>query len=132
MEFKYPLPPFTMETALQKVQIMEEIWNSNDPEKLSEFCSINTEWREKTEFIQGRTAVKELLKQKWSRELNYSQKKELWGFRGNRMAVRFEYAYQNEEGQWFKAYGNELLEYDESGLLARRYASMNELPDEEA
>ncbi|MGE5106459.1 MAG: DUF1348 family protein [Sphingobacteriales bacterium] len=132
MEQRHPLPPFTMETALQKVQMAEDAWNSKDPERVCLAYTIDTEWRNRTEFINGREAVKEFLKRKWERELNYKLKKELWGFRENRMAVRFEYEYQNAEGQWFRAYGNENWEFDENGLMRKRYASINDLPIKES
>lgn len=127
MEQKHPLPPFTMETALQKVQLAEDAWNSKDPERIALAYTIDTEWRNRTEFINGREAVKEFLKGKWEKELDYKLKKELWGFRENRMAVRFEYEYHNAEGQWFRAYGNENWEFDENGLMHKRFASINDL-----
>lgn len=128
MEQKHPLPPFTLETALQKVQIAENAWNSKDPERIALAYSEDTEWRNRTEFINGRKEVITFLKQKWENELEYKLKKELWGFRENRMAVRFEYEYRNAEGQWFRAYGNENWEFDENGLMKKRYASINDLP----
>jgi len=128
MEQRHPLPPFTMETALQKVQLAEDAWNSKDPERISLAYTIDTEWRNRTDFINGREAVKAFLKKKWEKELNYTLKKELWGFRENRMAVRFEYEYQDAAGQWFRAYGNENWEFDENGLMRKRYASINDLP----
>ena len=131
MEQRHPLPPFTMETALQKVQMAEDAWNSKDPERVSLAYTIDTEWRNRTDFINGREEVKAFLKKKWEKELNYKLKKELWGFRENRMAVRFEYEYQNAEGQWFRAYGNENWEFDENGLMRKRYASINDLPIDE-
>lgn len=131
MEQKFRLPPFNMETALQKVQLAEDAWNSKDPERIALAYSIDTEWRNRTEFINGREAIKEFLKQKWEKELDYKLKKELWGFRENRMAVRFEYEYRNAEGLWFRAYGNELWEFDENGLMRKRFASINDLPIEE-
>lgn len=131
MEQRHPLPPFTMETALQKVQMAEDAWNSKDPERVSLAYTIATEWRNRTDFINGREEVKAFLKKKWEKELNYKLKKELWGFRENRMAVRFEYEYQNAEGQWFRAYGNENWEFDENGLMRKRYASINDLPIDE-
>jgi uncharacterized protein len=126
-----PFPPFTLETALQKVQIAEDAWNSQDPERISKAYTIDTEWRNRTEFINGRKAVVQFLKQKWENELHYKLKKELWGFRENRMAVRFEYEYQNMDGQWFRAYGNENWEFDANGLMQKRYASINDLPIDE-
>ncbi len=131
MDQKHPLPPFTMETALQKVQLAEDAWNSKDPEIVSLAYTIDTEWRNRTTFINGREAVKEFLKDKWQRERHYKLKKELWGFRENRMAVRFEYEYQDAAGQWFRAYGNENWEFDENGLMRKRYASINDLPIKE-
>lgn len=125
---RYPIPPFTMETALQKVQAAEDAWNTRDPEKVSQAYTLDTEWRNRTEFINGREEVKAFLTRKWQKELNYKLKKELWGFRENRMAVRFEYEYQNAEGQWFRAYGNENWEFDEDGYMRKRYASINDLP----
>lgn len=131
MEQKLPLPPFNMETALQKVQLAEDAWNSQDPERIALAYTIDTECRNRTEFINGREAVKEFLKHKWEKELNYTLKKELWGFRENRMAVLFEYEYHNAEGQWFRAYGNENWEFDENGLMRKRFASINDLAIDE-
>jgi nuclear transport factor 2 (NTF2) superfamily protein len=128
IEQKHPLPPFTMETALQKVQLAEDAWNSKDPNRVALAYTIDTEWRNRTDFINGREAVKEFLKGKWEREIDYKLKKELWGFRENRMAVRFEYEYRDAEGQWFRAYGNENWEFDENGLMRKRFASINDLP----
>lgn len=132
MEKKYPLPPFTLETARQKVQLAEDAWNSKDPEKIALAYSSNSEWRNRTTFINGREEIVAFLKDKWKKELNYKLKKELWGFRDNRMAVRFEYEFQNSEGQWFRAYGNENWEFDENGLMQKRYASINDLTIDEA
>lgn len=126
-EKRLPLPPFTLETAIQKVQLAEDAWNSKDPERVSRAYTIDTEWRNRTEFINGREEVKKFLERKWEKELNYKLKKELWGFRENRMAVRFEYEYQTKEGKWFRAYGNENWEFDENGLMRRRFASINDL-----
>ena len=131
MEKKYPLPPFTEETARQKVQAAEDGWNSKDPIKVSMAYSENTEWRNRIEFLNGRSEVQAFLKNKWETELDYKLKKELWGFTGNRIAVRFEYEYRNKEGNWFRAYGNENWEFDENGLMEKRFASINDLPIEE-
>lgn len=128
---KLPVPPFNMETAIQKVQIAEDAWNSQDIEKISLAYTIDTEWRNRTEFINGREEVKAFLKRKWEKELNYKLKKELWGFRENRMAVRFEYEWQDISGQWFRSYGNELWEFDDNGLMKKRFASINDLSIEE-
>ncbi len=128
MEKRLPLPPFTMETALQKVQMAEDAWNSRDPERVSLAYSPDTEWRNRTEFLHGREEVKQFLQRKWEKELDYILKKELWGFRENRMAVRFEYEWHDQQGQWFRSYGNELWEFDDNGLMRKRYASINDLP----
>ena len=125
---RYPLPPFTRETALQKVQLAEDAWNSKDPEKVSLAYTVDTEWRNRTEFINGRSAVQDFLRRKWQKELDYKLKKELWGFRENRMAVRFEYEWHDDAGQWYRSYGNELWEFDENGLMRKRFASINDAP----
>lgn len=122
-----PLPPFTLETALQKVQMAEDAWNTKDPEKVSLAYSVDTEWRNRTEFLNGREEIKAFLKRKWKKELGYKLKKELWGFRENRIAVRFEYEWHDHKGQWYRSYGNELWEFDENGYMRKRYASINDL-----
>ncbi|MBI3240355.1 MAG: DUF1348 family protein, partial [Flavobacteriia bacterium] len=114
-EQRFPLPPFTLETALEKVQLAEDAWNSKDPERVSKAYTLDSEWRNRTRFINGREEIVAFLTEKWAKEHNYKLKKELWGFRENRMAVRFEYEYRNEAGQWFRAYGNENWEFDENG-----------------
>ena len=124
---KLPLPPFTMETAVEKVQIAEDAWNTKDPKKICLAYTIDTEWRNRTEFINGREEVKQFLKRKWERELDYKLKKELWGFRNNRMAVRFEYEWHDQTGQWFRSYGIETWEFDDNGLMRKRFASINDL-----
>ena len=131
MEKKYPLPPFTEETARQKVQAAEDGWNSKDPIKVSMAYSEDTEWRNRIQFLKGRAEVQAFLKDKWETELDYKLKKELWGFTGNRIAVRFEYEFRNKAGKWFRAYGNENWEFDENGLMKKRFASINDLPIEE-
>ena len=131
-DIRLPIPPFSLETALQKVQAAEDAWNTKDPEKVSLAYTFDTEWRNRTDFINGREAVKVFLKAKWENELDYKLKKELWGFRGNRMAVRFEYEYHNAKGQWFRAYGNENWEFDENGFMAKRFASINDMPIDES
>jgi uncharacterized protein len=131
IEQKLPLPPFTLETALQKVQLAEDAWNSQDPERISKAYTLDTEWRNRTEFINGREEVVAFLRRKWQKELHYRLKKELWGFRENRMAVRFEYEYQDINGRWWRAYGNENWEFDENGLMKKRYASINDLAIDE-
>jgi uncharacterized protein len=131
IEQKLPLPPFTLETALQKVQLAEDAWNSKDPERVALAYTVDSEWRNRTDFINGREEVKAFLIQKWQKEIDYKLKKELWGFRENRMAVRFEYEYRNADGQWFRAYGNENWEFDENGLMRKRFASINDLEIDE-
>jgi hypothetical protein len=127
IEQKLPLPPFTMESALEKVQMAEDAWNSKDPIRISKAYTIDTEWRNRTEFINGRAEVIEFLKRKWAKENHYKLKKELWGFRGNRMSVRFEYEFADLNGQWWRAYGIENWEFDENGLMRKRFASINDL-----
>lgn len=127
MEQKHPLPPFTEATAIQKVQMAEDAWNSQDPVKVSKAYSLNTEWRNRDQFITGRQEVQDFLSDKWKKELDYKLKKELWAFKDNRIAVRFEYEYRNEKGEWFRAYGNENWEFDKNGLMQKRYASINDL-----
>ncbi|WP_036152067.1 nuclear transport factor 2 family protein [Maribacter forsetii] len=129
---KYPLPPFNEETALQKVQMAEDAWNSQDPVTVSMAYTENTEWRNRTSFLNGRKEVQNFLADKWKNELHYKLKKELWGFRNNRIAVRFEYEFQNKNGQWFRAYGNENWEFDEDGLMQKRFASINDLEIKES
>jgi len=120
-------PPFTFETAVAKVQAAEDAWNSRDPERVAMAYTEDSEWRNRTEFLRGREAIRALLVRKWERELDYRLKKELWGFRGNRMAVRFEYEWHDHQDQWYRSYGNEMWEFDDEGLMARRFASINDL-----
>ncbi|WP_199915066.1 MULTISPECIES: nuclear transport factor 2 family protein [unclassified Aquimarina] len=127
MEKKFPLPPFTEETAKQKVQMAEDAWNSKDPIAISTAYSLETEWRNRNQFINGREEVQEFLRDKWKKELNYKLRKELWAYQDNRIAVRFEYEYQNKNNQWYRAYGNENWEFDENGFMEKRYASINDL-----
>lgn len=122
-----PLPPFTEATAKQKIQAAEDAWNSKDPERVSLAYTVDTEWRNRSEFLNGREEVKAFLKSKWDKELDYKLRKEYWAHAGNRIAVRFEYEYHNADGQWFRAYGNENWEFDEHGLMQKRYASINDL-----
>ncbi len=126
-EKKFPLPPFTEKTAKEKVQLAENAWNSQDPKKVSMAYSIDTVWRNKSEFINGREDVVAFLSNKWKQEINYKLKKELWAFTDNRIAVRFEYEFQNIDGQWFRAYGNENWKFNKNGLMKERYASINYL-----
>lgn len=127
MEQKLPLPPFTEETAKLKIQMAEDAWNSKDPERVSKAYTPDSEWRNRNLFINGRAEIIEFLKNKWLKEINYKLKKEYWAHTDKRIAVRFEYEYQNKEGQWFRAYGNENWEFDENGFMTKRFASINEL-----
>lgn len=120
------VPPFTLESATQKVQMAEDAWNSRDPERVSLAYSPDSEWRNRTEFIRGRGEIVAFLKKKWAKELDYRLKKTLWGFRENRIAVSFEYEWHDGNGQWYRSYGNELWEFDEAGLMRRRLASIND------
>lgn len=127
MEQKHPLPPFTLETALEKIQLAEDAWNSQDPERVSKAYTLDSEWRNRDQFVNGREEIVKFLSSKWQKEFNYKLKKEYWAHVDNRIAVRFEYEYQNKEGNWFRAYGNENWEFDENGLMRKRFASINDL-----
>lgn len=122
-----PLPPFTAETAVQKVRLAEDAWNSRDPERVAQAYSIDSRWRNRAEFIVGRDRIEAFLERKWSRELEYRLIKELWAFRENRIAVRFAYEWRDDSGNWFRSYGNENWEFDEQGLMRLRIASINDL-----
>ncbi|KUJ62384.1 histidine kinase [Flavobacteriaceae bacterium CRH] len=132
MEQRHPLPPYTLETAKQKIQLAEDGWNSQDPERVSLAYTPDSEWRNRSEFVNGRAEIVAFLTKKWQNEKNYKLKKEYWAHTDNRIAVRFEYEYQNPEGKWFRAYGNENWEFDENGLMEKRYASINDLEITEA
>lgn len=123
----HPLPPFNEETAIQKVQKAEDAWNSKDPIQISKAYTLDTEWRNRNQFINGRKEVQDFLTDKWKNELDYKLKKQLWIFNDNRIAVRFEYEYRDKNGQWYRAYGNENWEFDENGLMKKRFASINDL-----
>ena len=131
-EHRPPLPPFDMESATLKVRLAEDAWNSRDPSKVALAYTKDSRWRNRVEFIEGRDAIEALLARKWKRELEYRLIKELWGFRENRMAVRFAYECHDDSGHWFRSYGNELWEFDENGLMRRRVASINDLPISES
>lgn len=128
MEQKHPLPPFTLETALQKVQMAEDAWNTRDPQKVALAYTVDTEWRNRDQFVNGRQEVVAFLTKKWERELDYKLKKELWAYTDNRISVRFEYEWHDKDGNWFRSYGNEQWEFDVNGLMQRRYASINDVP----
>lgn len=127
MEIRQPVPPFTEETAKQKIQMAEDAWNSKDPVRVSKAYTIDSEWRNRNVFLKGREEIVIFLTEKWQKELNYKLKKEYWTHNGNRIAVRFEYEYHDAEGQWFRAYGNENWEFDEHGFMQKRFASINDL-----
>lgn len=123
-----PLPPFTFETATQKVRMAEDAWNSRDPSRVAPAYTADSRWRNRAEFLQGRDAILAFLTRKWSRELDYRLIKELWAFRENRIAVRFAYEWHDDSIQWFRSYGNENWEFDTAGLMCQRIASINDLP----
>jgi hypothetical protein len=123
-----PLPPFTDETAADKVRLAEDGWNSRDPARVALAYTEDSQWRNRAAFLQGRTAIEAFLTRKWARELDYRLIKELWAHSGNRIAVRFAYEYRDDSGQWHRAYGNENWEFEEHGLMQRRIASINEHP----
>jgi len=125
------VPPFTLEIATQKVRLAENAWNSKDPQRVSMAYSSDSHWRNRAEIIQGREAIRAFLERKWNKELDYRLVKELWAFGDNRIAVRFQYEWHDDSGQWYRAYGNENWEFDAEGLMARREASINDMPIEE-
>jgi uncharacterized protein len=125
-------PPFSEASARAKVQAAEDAWNTRDPERVALAYTEDSEWRNRAEFFSGRDAIRSFLRRKWARELDYRLKKELWCYQGNRIAVRFEYEYHDDSGNWFRAYGNEQWEFREDGLMQRRYASINDLPIQES
>ena len=127
-----PLPPFSLETARQKVRMAEDAWNTRDPDKVALAYTEDTQWRNRAEFLNGRDEVRAFLARKWAREIGYRLIKEIWTFEGNRIAVRFCYEWHDDVGSWFRAYGNENWEFDEHGLMRRRIASINDLPIAEA
>ena len=126
-ELKPPLPPFTEETAIQKIRMAEDAWNSREPDKIVLVYTENTRWRNRNEFPVGREQVHALLTRKWQKELDYRLIKELWAYTDNRIAVRFAYEWHDDDGNWFRSYGNENWEFDEHGLMAKRFASINDL-----
>jgi nuclear transport factor 2 (NTF2) superfamily protein len=126
-EERPPFPPFTAETAAQKVQAAEDAWNSRDPERVAGAYTVDSVWRNRDTFVTGRAQIVAFLRQKWERELDYALRKSLWTFAGNRIAVRFQYESHDSDGQWWRSYGNELWEFDEHGLMRRREASINDV-----
>jgi len=132
MASRPPVPPFTEETARQKVQAAEDAWNSRDPERVAGAYTEDSVWRNRSEFVTGRAELIEFLRSKRNRELDYALRKDMWAFAGNRIAVRFQYESHDASGQWFRSYGNELWEFDDEGLMRRREASINDVPIAEA
>jgi nuclear transport factor 2 (NTF2) superfamily protein len=128
MESRPPLPPFTLETATKKVQAAEDAWNTRDPVRVSLAYTPDTEWRNRADFVNSREQVVEFLTRKWEREHDYRLKKTLWAFTDNRIAVRFKYEWHDAAGQWFRSHGNENWEFNEQGLMQKRYASINDQP----
>jgi len=122
-----PLPPFTLETAVQKVRMAEDAWNSRDPERVAGAYTEDSRWRNRAEFFQGRAEIVAFLRRKWAREIEYRLIKELWAFHDNRIAVRFQYEWRDDSGHWFRSYGNEQWEFDPAGLMRRREASINDV-----
>jgi uncharacterized protein len=124
-------PPFTRETALAKVKAAQDAWNTRDPERVALAYTEDSQWRNRDEFLSGREEIKAFLRRKWAKELDYKLMKELWSYTDNRISVRFEYEWHNTENQWFRSHGNEQWEFDESGLMRRREASINDVPIQE-
>ena len=127
-----PLPPFSLEGATQKVRMAEDAWNTRDPERVAQAYTVDSRWRNRAEFFEGREAIIEFLRRKWAREFEYRLIKELWAFHEHRIAVRFQYEWRDDSGSWFRAHGNELWEFDSEGLMRRREASINDVPIREA
>lgn len=127
MESKPPVPPFTLETAIQKVRMAENAWNMRDPERVALAYTADSQWRNRNQFLNGRAEIIAFLRAKWARELEYRLIKEIWAFTGNRIAVRFAYEWHDTEGHWFRSYGNENWEFDAGSLMQRRFASINDL-----
>jgi uncharacterized protein len=128
METKPPIPPFTLETAKLKVRAAEDAWNTRNPDRVALAYTEDSQWRNRAEFLSGRDAIREFLKRKWAKELDYRLIKELWAFTDNQIAVRFAYEWHDDSGSWYRAYGNENWEFDRYGFMARRIASINDLP----
>jgi len=127
-----PLPPFTPETAAQKARMAEDAWNTRDPARVAQAYTVDSQWRNRAEFLQGRDAIEAFLTRKWSRELDYRLIKEVWAFHGNRIAVRFAYEWHDDGGFWYRSYGNENWEFDNVGLMRMRIASINDVPIKES
>jgi len=131
-EKRVPVPPFTLESAIKKVRLAEDAWNSRDAERVSLAYSLNTRWRNRTEFVSNREEAKSFLSRKWNKEVEYRLIKELWAFNENRISVRYAYEWHDDSGNWFRSYGNENWEFDHNGLMTNRYASINDMPINES
>ena len=131
-QVKPPVPPFTEETARTKVKAAEDAWNTRDPEVVAKAYTEDSQWRNRHEFFTGREAIKEFLRRKWAKELDYKLMKELWAYTGNHISVRFEYEFHDASGQWYRTHGNEHWEFDDNGLMRRRDMSANDIPIDEA
>ena len=127
-QIRPPVPPFDRDSAIKKVRLAEDAWNSRDPERVSQAYTLDSVWRNRAEFVTGREAIVQFLRRKWTRELDYRLIKELWAVNGDRIAVRFAYEWHDDSGRWYRSYGNENWEFDGDGLMRRRYASINDLP----
>lgn len=132
METKPPLPPFTLETAKAKIQAAEDAWNTRDPDRVALAYTEDSQWRNRSEFLNGREEIRAFLRRKWNKELDYRLRKELWSFTENRISVKFEYEWHDDSGHWYRSYGNEQWEFAENGLMRRREASINDLPIQES
>jgi nuclear transport factor 2 (NTF2) superfamily protein len=132
VEPRPPFPPFTRETAIQKVRMAEDGWNGRNPEKVALAYTPDSRWRNRTEFVDGREQIVQFLDRKWKKELDYRLIKELWAVEGNRIAVRYAYEWHDDSGNWFRTFGNENWEFDENGLMRRRYACLNDMPIKES
>jgi len=131
-EQRPPLPPFTEETAREKVQKAQDAWNTRNPEQVAQGYTVASEWRDRHRFFEGRDAIIDFLREKWEREQDYKLMKELWCYQGNRISVRFEYEHHDDKGQWYRTHGNEHWEFDENGLMRRRDMSANDIPIDES
>lgn len=127
-DLRPPLPPFTRDTAIQKIRLAEDGWNSRDAERVAKAYSLDTRWRNRAEFVSNRDEARQFLERKWRKELDYRLIKELWAFTDNRIAVRYAYEWHDDSGNWFRSYGNENWEFNEDGLMTNRFSSINDLP----
>jgi uncharacterized protein len=131
-EQRPPLPPFTEESAREKVRLAQDAWNTREPERVAQAYTVDSDWRDRHRFFRGREAIVDFLRGKWQRELDYRLMKELWCYQGNRISVRFEYEWHDQDGQWYRTHGNEHWEFDDDGLMRRRDMSANDIPIDES